>query len=164
MTDVKTRRPRISPGFSLLEMLVVLAVMAILSAVGLSGVQGIRNWTAVNQTHGLFGELENACRLYRLDHGGWPEAFMAGEVELNGPGTAWREALAPYMETQVLEVALTDGFGNDGLHLLLDVDGDHWIRRSEFRALAGELRPERVWANVVLYSLDGNGDIVVKSW
>jgi len=151
-------------GHSLLELLVVLAVLGVLAGIGFAGAQGIRGWLARGETRALFLELQTACRLYRHEQGGWPPALLGGELALNGDGPDWRAALAPYLERPVIGCELADGFGNTRLFLLVDHDDDHWIGAAEFRALAPEARPERLWERVAVYSLDADGRLAAASW
>ncbi len=151
-------------GHSLLELVVVLAVLGVLAGVGLAGAKGIRAWLARGETRALFLELQTACRLCRHELGGWPEALAGGEIALNGEGPDWRAALAPYLERPVHGCELADGHGNTRLFLLVDADDDHWIEPAEFRALAPEERPPRLWERAAVYSLDADGRLAAASW
>jgi len=152
-------------GFSLVELLAVIAILAVITGMGASGFKGWRNWLAARETGQLFLELETACRLYRMEHGAWPPAFAGGEADLSAAGGAdWRSALAPYLERPVIDRVLTDGFGNTRILLLVDTDGDHWIRADDFNALAADARPQRLWGRVAVYSLDGEGGLAARSW
>lgn len=151
-------------GFSLLEVLLVLGVMSILAGLATGGSKGIRNWLAASESRSLFMEMENACLQYRMNHGRWPPALGQTETELNADGGDWRDALAPYLERRVVDRVLRDGFGHTRLFLLVDLDGDRWIERDQFRALGEADRPERIWARVAMYSLDEDGALVSTSW
>ena len=160
MTVIVCRTRPLDAGFSLFELLVVLAVMTILGGLGFSGLGGLQLWIARQEAQALFHELEMACLRYRMENGAWPDSLTAGEISLNGASTDWRDELAPYMEQDLSELRLTDGFGNTDLRLVVDVDGDHWIRASE----AGGLNGEDLWARAAVYSLDEQGILVMASW
>lgn len=151
-------------GFSLVELLLVLGVMAILGGLGMAGIKGVHNWLGAQQSRSLFTELQNACRIYRMEHGAWPDAFLNGETELNAEGSGWRNQLAPYLESRVADRLLEDGFGNTRIFLIVDLDGDHWIEREAFAAADPLQLPGRLWARVVIYSMDNAGALAAVSW
>jgi len=147
-------------GFSLLELLAVLAVMTVLGGIGLSGMGGLHRWIAQHKSQTLFHELQTACLQYRLENDAWPDSLRTGELVLNGDASSWRMELAPYLEQDLRDVTLTDGRGNADLRLVVDVDGDHWIRRSHLRDYSGQ----DLWARVALYSVDAEGRLAWASW
>jgi prepilin-type N-terminal cleavage/methylation domain-containing protein len=151
-------------GFSLLELLLVLGVMTILAGLGTGGAKGVRQWLAVNESRSLFMEIRSACQHYRMEHGEWPSSLLGGEVGLNSGEQEWRAQLAPYMDRRVVDRAIEDGFGNAGVYLIIDGDGDHWIERERFEAVDAESLPDRIWARVVLYSVNPGGVLVAASW
>lgn len=151
-------------GFSLLELLVVLGILSLLAGLASSGSKGIRNWLAAQESEALFLEIKNACHRYRLDHGRWPGTFMEGETGLNASGGTWREQLSGYMERQVIDRIVEDGYGNSRLFLLMDTDGDHWINREQFESVEGAGLPDKIWARIAIYSLDASGNLISKSW
>lgn len=151
-------------GFSLLELLIVLGILSLLAGIGAGGSRGVRQWLAVNETRSLFMELENACQLYRMEQGGWPSALAGGETDLNEAGSGWRTQLASYMERRVLDQTLEDGFGNTRIYLILDEDGDHWIKSEQFETLDAAMVPSRIWSRVAVYSLDAEGHLAGANW
>jgi prepilin-type N-terminal cleavage/methylation domain-containing protein len=151
-------------GFSLIELVAVLGVLAILAGIGASGLRGVQVWMRERASAQLFMELQTACRLYQMERGDWPASLRSGEIELNAPESGWREALAPYLERPVHDRVIRDGFGNERILLVVDVDGDRWIEGRELAALPVEERPTRLWARVAVYSLDEAGKAVAKSW
>lgn len=151
-------------GFTLMELLIVVAIMSLLAGLGATGLQGIRGWMARQETLSLFHELENACRLYRMDHGKWPESLLPGEIDLNALSRGWRDDLGPYMERRLEDTDLKDGFGNTALFLVIDEDGDHWIPRESLESLPSSTLPDRVWARVAIYSLDGEDKLQMGNW
>ncbi|NDV63494.1 type II secretion system protein [Puniceicoccales bacterium CK1056] len=151
-------------GFSLLELLVVLGILSLLAGLATGGSKGIQNWLAASESQSLFMEIANACQQYRMEHGEWPEAFRAGETDLNAAAEDWSKALAGYLERRVLDRVLRDGFGNTRLFLVLDSDGDHWIEPGQFEAMEEGIVPDRIWARVAIYSLDEAGRLTAKSW
>ena len=151
-------------GFSLLELLLVLGILSLLSGLGFSAVQVIQRHLGHAESATLFAELETACRLYRLEHGDWPDGLRGGEVDLNGEGEKWQTALAPYLESIDPEKPLEDGFGNPSLFLVLDGDHDRRIQATDFRALPAASRPDGLRRRVALYSLDGQGRLASANW
>jgi prepilin-type N-terminal cleavage/methylation domain-containing protein len=151
-------------GFSLIELLLVLGIMAILGGLGAAGFKGVHAWLGAQQSRSLFAELQNACRLYRMERGTWPESFLDGEADLNAEGSGWRDQLGPYMESRVADRTIEDGDGNTRIFLIVDADGDHWIERDAFIAADPGQLPDRIWARVVVYSLDGEGALAATSW
>jgi prepilin-type N-terminal cleavage/methylation domain-containing protein len=151
-------------GFSLLELLVVLGIMGILAGIGFSGINGARHWMTRHRTQVLFKEIESACRLYRHDHGVWPDALTPGFVELNGCGESFWEALAPYLERMIVPGSLEDGYHNSDIRAGVDLDGD---RRISGRSLPGIVKgavPEEIWKSFIIYSLDKNGELAAFNW
>lgn len=151
-------------GFSLLELLVVLGIMGILVGIGFSGASGVRSWIAHHRTHALFGEIESACRLYRHDHGSWPEGLTSDIVELNACGESFWEALAPYLERMIEPGSLEDGYHNTDIRMGVDVDGDRRIPGASLPGIVNGAVPESIWKPFIIYSLNENGTLAAFNW
>jgi prepilin-type N-terminal cleavage/methylation domain-containing protein len=151
-------------GFTLMEMILVLGLLGLLAGLTTPALRGVRDWLAVRESHLVFMEVETACRLYRVEHGHWPEALTRGEVRLDADRVDWRSALGLYMERPVMDELLVDGRGNTDIRLVLDADGDHWIEGNDLSGLPEADRPQRLWARVALYSLDDHGNLSATSW
>lgn len=151
-------------GFSLMELVLVLGLLGLLAGLTAPALRGIRLWLSERESRLLFMEVETACRLYRMERGGWPDELTGREIFLNGGTVDWRRVLGPYMERPVADEALVDGRGNTDIRMVLDADGDHWIEGSELSGLTEAERPERLWARVAIYSLDTDGNLSAKNW
>lgn len=151
-------------GFSLLELLVVLGIIGILAGIGFSGMAGVRSWMAQYRTRVLFGEIESACRLYRHDHGTWPEALTPGIVEMNGCGESFWESLAPYLERMIEPGSLEDGHQNKDIRAGVDLDGDRRIPGASLPGIVTGVVPEAIWKPFIIYSVDENGALVACNW
>lgn len=151
-------------GFSLLELLVVLGIIAILAGIGAGGISGFRHWMAEYRTQVLFGEIESACRLYRHDHGDWPDALAPGVVELNQCGESFWEALAPYLERLIEHGSLEDGHQNTDIRAGVDLDGDRRIPGVSLPGIVNGAVPENIWKPFIIYSLDKEGTLVAYNW
>ena len=150
-------------GFSLLELLIVLAIVSLLSGLGWSGVSGLRNWMAVQESRGLFNELQTACLSYREEFGVWPPCLAGGSLSLADADQSWRVELGPFLGRDP-RLELVDGFGHGSINLVVDLDWDHWISGNELPGLDGDSAPEKLWTRVVAYSLDGAGALAACSW
>ena len=151
-------------GMSLLELLVVLGVMAILAGVGLPGLRSVQDWLARTESRALFGEIQTACRIVRLQQDEWPLVFQEGEIALNEDGAGVRKWLIPFMESRIEGILVEDGYGNTDIRLIVDIDDDHWIKAEDFQGLEPANRPPAIWARAVVYSLDGAGRLAASSW
>jgi prepilin-type N-terminal cleavage/methylation domain-containing protein len=153
-----------SSGFSLIELLVVLSVIGIMAGVGLSGTKGIQNWIAQTRSADLFSNLEMSCRLYKIDHGSWPPGLTNGEVQINKAARQWRDDLAMYLKSADKEQIYTDGYGNEDIRMVLDLDGDKRIHPQEMPGLPVDYLITEVWKQVAVYSLDADGQVVATNW
>ncbi len=151
-------------AFSLLELLMVLAVVTILSGIGWSGATGLHGWLGERETRTLFLELQAACHAYRQEFGRWPPSLDNANLRLADGDSDWRRELAPFMERRIDNWDPRDGFGNRDIRLVLDRDGDHWIRGAELEGLVNGNVPDSIWARIVVYSLDNSGSLVAGSW
>lgn len=151
-------------GFSLLELLVVILVISLFTGISVSGVSGLRQLMAERESWIRFTELTQAVRMFELERGHWPDWLRSGEVELAATNGSWHSSLARFYEGPFGRVAPSDGFGNERIYVIADLNGDHWIHAADFRALPQEERPERVHARVVVYSLDAQGRLAAASW
>jgi len=142
----------------------VLAILSVLGGLGWSGLGGLKRWQAVQESRALFLELQTACRSYRVDHGRWPDALADGILRLEEMQTGWADELAPYLERNVWNEQVTDGFGNSSIRIVVDLDGDHWINASDLPDLADHERPDHLWDRVVVFSLDAVGRLAFQSW
>jgi len=149
-------------AFTLMEMLIVLGIMGLLAGLGFSGIQGIRQLMKKSGEQAIFLELQTACRLYYLDHAGWPECFSHAELALSDPRLS--TALGPYMETRVTAEFLESEFTGQTIHVVIDKDHDHWIRSSDFSAIGESQRPPDLWERAAVYSLDSEGHLWQASW
>lgn len=159
----KGRKP-LDNGFSLIEVIIALGIMGLFAGGVMSAAAGIRQWQAEIRSRAIFNELEIALRLYRGDHGSWPDCTSSGEQEVNAAGESCLEALGPYLETLNPELPLEDGFGNRNVYFLVDLDGDNWIDASDFLALPDQFRPVRIRQRIGVYSLHSNGQLAACNW
>lgn len=151
-------------AFSLLELILVLGIVAILAGTGSAGLAGIRKLLAAEKSRILVMEIGTACRLYRMDHGDWPEPLLGGEQTLDPGPDSLLDDLAPYLERPDLAVYSSDSHGNGPVYVVADVDGDHWIRSTDFSALPERDRPGEIRARTAVYSLDPEGRLAEGSW
>lgn len=147
-----------------MELILVLGLLGLLAGLTAPAVGGVRAWLAGRESQLLFMDVESACRLYRMEHGSWPEPLSQGEIGLNESTVAWRDVLAPYLERRIEAQVLEDGHGNTDIRIVLDVDGDHWIDGTQLRGLPESNRPARIRARVAIYSLNPNGSLSAKNW
>lgn len=161
---MKTRKSVGMDGFSLVEVLIVLGVLSVFTGGVISAAAGIQQWQAKIRSGAIFNELELAVRMYRADHGQWPDFLMHGEVGLNEIGEDTLVELSPYLENLNPSSAVQDGFGNRDLFMIVDLEGDNWIESSEFRWLPESKRPEGIRQRVAVYSLHGNGQLAASNW
>lgn len=150
-------------GFTLIELLVVVAVVSVLSAMSLGAVTGLRQIIGERESWIRFTELTQAVRMYQIESGEWPAWLQSGEAEI-GNSSDWQDALVDYYEGPFLRSQIADGFGNQRIYMVADLDGDNWIRADEFEQLAEEQRPQRLHAKVIVYSLDPEGRLAASTW
>lgn len=151
-------------AFSLIELLLVMGIVAIFAGGAMSAAAGIQRWQAMLRSRTVINELETAVRLYRADNGHWPGFVEHGEVNINSPEGSLLESLGPYLESINPEKIIEDGFSNREIFLLVDVDGDNWIEKTDFRALEPQFRPHRLRQRVVIYSLHASGQVASCNW
>lgn len=151
-------------AFSLIELLLVMGIVGIFAGGAMSAAAGIQRWQAMMRSRTVINELETAIRHFRADNGHWPGIVEQGEININSPGGSLLESLGPYLESVNPEKIIEDGFSNQQIFLLVDVDGDNWIEKTDFRALESHLRPHRLRQRVAIYSLNASGQVAACNW
>lgn len=153
-----------SPGFSLIEILLVLSVIGILASAGLGTIQAMQRWMATARTRQLFHELELSLRQYKADRGYWPTSLEGCEFGINGLPDDWKTELAPYLTGTDPAGDLVDGFGNSDIRVVLDRDGDQLCDPGDMPGLPEGFQKSPVWKQVAIYSLDESGQVVAVNW
>jgi len=150
-------------GFTLLELLVTLSLMGLMTGLVTGSWMGIRQWMMKQESSLAFNELEQAMRLYRMDHGEWPFARSGKEAKITAPADTRLALLDGYLEGAAVETLLGEAGKASELRILVDHDGDNWIEGEAVKGGSTEL-PERIRGAVVLYTVDNRGRVVGVSW
>lgn len=105
-----TRRPR-SPGFTLVELLVVLAIIGLLVALLLPGVQQVREAARRTNCRNNLHQLVTALHSYEAMY----LRFPAG-IDFSGPDVSpglwsWQTRILPFMEAEPLYLSLDQSAG-----------------------------------------------------
>ncbi len=163
-------------AFSLLELVAVVAILGVLLAVLVPGLATVRAGVARARTLAMFHQWSLACAEFRLEYGLAPQwaaeprlttvehtaAFLrcltgrepdgraVADVAALG-GNRRRLAFLLVGPGDLHEGRLADAFGNTEIGVLLDRDGDGWIRPGADGALVGVM------------SRDGTGPFVPEA-
>jgi prepilin-type N-terminal cleavage/methylation domain-containing protein len=147
---------RVSPAFSLIELLAVLAVVAILAGLLLPVTTQVRGFALKVRTRAMFAQWTVAVEQFRADTGAYPQlgddgrldpvrflAALCGQTPEGGPA-AVTDLQGNLRRARYLSLApeewlgdgrgggvLLDAFANSQIAVLLDLDGDGLIRGDE---------------------------------
>lgn len=145
-------------AFSLLEILAVLGILGLLAGLGVAGADHLRRTLEAGEIRTRLLELSTACRLYRLENGGWPKELEAGEPvssDLIGQ-------LAPFLEGVNSWPEWLEADGRGTCWMAVDADGDGRIGTAEWNGQSP--LPDGLWAPVVVWMEDGEGRRIEESW
>jgi general secretion pathway protein G len=87
-------------GFTLLEVLLVLAILGVIAAIVVPNLLGSQQKANIDQTRININNLENALRMYAIDHGGaWPSGGSEQMIAaLMQPKDRDGQPMRPYLE------------------------------------------------------------------
>lgn len=96
------RRSRLSPAFTLLELLVVLAILGVVSALTLAAVQRVREAASRMRCLNNLRQMGLALHQYHDVHGQLPPGVSYRDGKDPNPFMSWQARLLPFLEQQAL--------------------------------------------------------------
>lgn len=91
-------------GFTLVELMIVLAILGVLGAMVIPALLGRQQRANVQATQASISGLENAVKMYAVDHGGEPpEGDQSVFNEMLQPSEINGQQVKPYLDKQYID-------------------------------------------------------------